>query len=994
MAHETTAGPESLSLLGRTGPAVSYAAPVGLIAIYLALLAIWQRSELLALAGGLIANIAATVAFGLRLTELHLPLDVTAWIGLAQLNAIVAAIYVLAWAAWRPRYVPRADEAAEERGPIVVLAALAGLCNLAVLVPAWLKIVDDPQPTVELLAAGGIRGWLAAGLTAIAICVAGRLNWRRVGSGLPTVVVFCFATLLAATAMHGDQFNWLGYHTLLVAQAAIGWIVAGLCWANVRGAVEEHRAHVRRAVVWSVLALLIASFLAIRALFGGHHWPWWTIGALANQALLAVWLAWWTYRAGLLYLAMALVNLTASVWWFQVAGSAGDLMYVNIAALALLAIGWLGMELLRFRPHRREMADQSPYTRATSPAHRFAARLSLAVLLLVILGKLIATASTIASTAPTTIEEWIALAAVVALWTAMLWDDEERGATVGLYFAGLAAAAVTLDQIHPTAKWLWWAGDAVLAAYAVATSFLWSRRAGLRALGDRFGVPRGQGGQSPFCFEDYAKWGQSPAGSGAGLRWLVPANCTLAAIVVVLSYGFVLTYEDFAFRIVAAKAVLAQMLTLGLLARGERRSGLQTASLVAGVLGAVAIGWAGLQPGAGTLLNRTVVVGAALAVAAAIYGLGLTKLLSAGNEWLRAARRLTPVLIALEVAAVVVVLGVEIFQAIDVHHVAMSAGAIATMTGLLAGLAAAALAAAVLPGRDPLGLSERGRQAYVYAAEALLVMLFVHLRLCVPQWFHGPLEKYWPLVVQAIAFLGVGIGELFRRQRRIVVGEPLANTGALLPILPVLGYWVLPARVDYSLLLITVGLVYGALAVTRRSFGFGLLAVLAANGGLWFFLGHHEGFRFFEHPQLWMIPPALCVLIAAQLNRRQLTAEQMTAIRYAASIVIYVSSTADIFLQGVAHAPLLPIVLAGVSIAGVLLGIVMRVRAFLILGTSFLMLSILTIIWYAAVDLQQTWLWYAAGIVAGALILAVFAVFEKQRQAVTGLLDQLKKWQP
>jgi hypothetical protein len=194
--------------------------------------------------------------------------------------------------------------------------------------------------------------------------------------------------------------------------------------------------------------------------------------------------------------------------------------------------------------------------------------------------------------------------------------------------------------------------------------------------------------------------------------------------------------------------------------------------------------------------------------------------------------------------------------------------------------------------------------------------------------------------------------------------------------------------------MLTVGLLYSGLAVTRRSFGFGLLAVAATNGSLWYFLSRQEGYRLLEHPQLWMIPSAVCVLVASYLNRRQLSGGQMTAIRYGASIVIYVSSTADIFLQGVANAPWLPVVLGGLSLVGILAGIMLRVRAFLILGTSFLVLALLTIIWYAAVDLQQTWLWSATGIATGALILVVFALFEKKRQAVLSVLDQIKQWQP
>ena len=86
------------------------------------------------------------------------------------------------------------------------------------------------------------------------------------------------------------------------------------------------------------------------------------------------------------------------------------------------------------------------------------------------------------------------------------------------------------------------------------------------------------------------------------------------------------------------------------------------------------------------------------------------------------------------------------------------------------------------------------------------------------------------------------------------------------------------------------------------------------------------------------------LLAAGYINRARLTPEQQTAIRYASAIVIYVSSTADIFLIGVAQAPWLPAVLAGLSIVGVMAGIVLRVRAFLYLGTAFLVVALLTLI--------------------------------------------------
>jgi hypothetical protein len=70
----------------------------------------------------------------------------------------------------------------------------------------------------------------------------------------------------------------------------------------------------------------------------------------------------------------------------------------------------------------------------------------------------------------------------------------------------------------------------------------------------------------------------------------------------------------------------------------------------------------------------------------------------------------------------------------------------------------------------------------------------------------------------------------------------------------------------------------------------------------------------------------------------------------------------------------------------------LRVRAFLYLGTAFLALVVFAQIWHAAVDRQQTWVWWASGIVLGVAILALFAVFEKRRNDVLHMMEEIKKW--
>ncbi len=78
---------------------------------------------------------------------------------------------------------------------------------------------------------------------------------------------------------------------------------------------------------------------------------------------------------------------------------------------------------------------------------------------------------------------------------------------------------------------------------------------------------------------------------------------------------------------------------------------------------------------------------------------------------------------------------------------------------------------------------------------------------------------------------------------------------------------------------------------------------------------------------------------------------------------------------------------------GIFAGILFRVRAFLYLGVSFLLVALFTIIWHAAVELEMTWIWWVSGIVTGVLIIALFGLFEKKRDDMLRLVEQVKQWE-
>jgi len=373
--------------------------------------------------------------------------------------------------------------------------------------------------------------------------------------------------------------------------------------------------------------------------------------------------------------------------------------------------------------------------------------------------------------------------------------------------------------------------------------------------------------------------------------------------------------------------------------------------------------------------------------------------ISKASDWFRATRYAATILGAAAILSLLVVLVLEGVWFDPQLGAPMTGLQIAVVATALVGLAAALISLAVLPGRDPLDLSNRGRMLYVYAAEAVLSLLFVHIYLTMPELFSGYLLPYWPLIVMGIAYFGIGVSELFTRMKLRVLAEPLERTGVFLPLLPALGFWIHVAAAgpnvlwpEYSTVLFVAGLLYVVLSMWRKSFVYGLAAALAGNAGLWA-LFHEQGASILTHPQMWFIPPALSVLVAAQLNRQRLAAGQLSGIRYLAVTVIYVSSTGDMFITGVGRNLWLPMLLALLSVAGVFAGILMRVRAFLYLGTSFLMLSLVSMVWHAQRSIGHVWPWWAFGIALGLAILAVFGLFEKKQNEVLLALKQLRQWE-
>jgi hypothetical protein len=966
-----------------------------------------ERSAEYACAAGLMVNLAATLGYLQAQTLAGASWGLATAYSVAQFNIIATSVCSLVWLAAHRRWArPRSEGFLKTQIDVALLSALS------LLALAGARLFFDPWSNSALASSfGGLLGWVAVLLPMIAYSQVreikvDQLRVEQFGVGLLAV-----CSLLVCSLSRLDD-GWVAYRALMLVVNAVAWLMLALRCGTRWHLVPRLSARLTAAVAqlgnqrsienWIAVSSLAVVAMILRGVNSPGE-PWWTVAFSISICLLLAGLSVISRERGYVYLSAATLNFAATrfLTWMKPgflvsSGFINDLLSllaVNAIALALPAMAWLALELKVLN-----RSGEGNSASRVAPFHRIAARISFGLMWIIFGIELLFDGL---EELGNPILSRLALASVIALLVACLWDRNSGYALRRLYGIGLIAIGMLFVSLNLNFDGLVVSVAVALPLYALATSVLWRERERFRKLAGALRMP----------------WSNEPATLSSS--WLIAVNGLISVITYFLTLAIIFNFEEtLAQRLIAATAAFAIPASFALLARSSRNQSLITASVSRdqsalsdrtesgwnqslitacvrlALLSVVLWGWAWLRPDVGWRLVERLVIVMLIAGAVVVgYRFIVSRALASDNEWRRGVKAQLPWVAMVGLALLAVVLYVEAANYFSSGNAQVSWPVITAVLATLIGLSCACVAFALLPGEDPFDLDERGRMRYVYGAEVMVVLTLLHTRLTMPWLFSGFFQTYWPLIVMLLAFVGVGVGELFRRQGKLVLAEPLERTGILLPLLPVIGFWVVGSQVSYSGLLFLVGLFYGVLSVTQRSFKFGMLAALAANGGLWRLLSEVDGFGFYQHPQLWLIPVSLSVLLAARINRDRLSPEQMTMIRYATLMTVYVSSTADVFINGVSESPWLTMVLAVLSVAGVIAGLVMRVRAFLFLGTAFLLLSVLTMIWTASVNLGWVWLWYVTGIAFGVMIICTFALFERKRREMLGLVEKLKQWQ-
>ena len=374
-----------------------------------------------------------------------------------------------------------------------------------------------------------------------------------------------------------------------------------------------------------------------------------------------------------------------------------------------------------------------------------------------------------------------------------------------------------------------------------------------------------------------------------------------------------------------------------------------------------------------------------------VFGVFATRWLQIGDSWEGPIRDATAVLTTITFAGAILFLSMQ-YASFDPKHgsglgIPQAVGLLAVLLAMILGL----LVIAVVPKRDPFSLSLEGRQGYVYAAQGACVIAAVHLYLSMPWLLQTGILQYWPYVAIAVSLICLVLSDLLKRRGLEVLSEPIFRTAALIPVFVAVAYWSIDSKANAALTFLLAGLIYLGIAVRFKAVWSGLMAMILGNVSLWLFYSDHS-VGITNHPQLWLIPPAICVLLGTWMERGRISQKQLVAIRYACVFVIYLSSTAEILINGIGQQIWPPLVLAVLSIAGMAAGIMLRVRSFLFVGVSFLFVAVIAMVSHAQQSLDHVWPWWAFGIVTGAAILVMFGLFEKRRNDLIQVGKRMREW--
>lgn len=859
-------------------------------------------------------------------------------------------------------------------------------------------------------------------MPSVGFLLAGSLAWllarRRPkyaqgsGPGLLALVLGLFAPLAAAASA-----AWLT-HSARVLTADVSFIpprvlMCGWLAALAIGLILQYRVHVLGQRVsgpsrfaWLTLGGVVAGPGIVCTTCDPT--PWWPLGELSMLAVMAVLSGTMARSSHRHHLAAMLASIALVPWLLQWMITGGGLPLAGAQAVLLdfwnLLWGpvWVACLALASRQlwnHRVPPAVVDPKKPKIPSVDRNVSLHVAAVSLAASLAWIFAQESN--SGQWTVSGGWVLGLAVTCLGLSIsrLWDRQGRHRGLGVYLNVISASAVLsaaasshlpLSLLESLLMWL----ASILAAMALMAGALRELTLRPTASAQALGLVHTL---------------DAPQGLARARQWM-PVVHTLVSVAALLpTVLLVLLLEERSLRIAATALPFLGVITILPITGARTQAIHRYAALLLSSVALVLIWWGDLpRAWAATSPTQTWIYWQRLLAALVTLGLGYSWL----SSWLANADRQAAWAEPLHRVSWIVLLlggltGLGLLQGQAVGYwsaAAEDASVLSKLTSLMAW--SAIVWRLVQFAARPQGLdrsaSETLRKSAVYAAQLALVAVCGSGYFHFPGLFEGIFLLWWPVIVFGIALISALLGHWLQRNGEHILSEPLEHSGLLLPIVPLVGVmWWTPELAPlqwndwdvYALLLLGAAGIYGMESVKRKSLGLRAFSAGLLLASYWSFLHSQPDFRFLEHPQFWLLPPAIATLGFVQWNQSHLRAETVAATRYIALLVAYLSSSAEVFLQAFAGGIWQPVVLLGLALSGVGAGIALQVRSFLYCGVTFTFLALVGMVWHAQQAIDQVWPWWALGIGVGVGLIILLGYAEKNRPAVTAYIQRIKGWQ-
>jgi hypothetical protein len=275
-----------------------------------------------------------------------------------------------------------------------------------------------------------------------------------------------------------------------------------------------------------------------------------------------------------------------------------------------------------------------------------------------------------------------------------------------------------------------------------------------------------------------------------------------------------------------------------------------------------------------------------------------------------------------------------------------------------------------------------GRALHVYAAQTAVTGAYGFLRVALWRELR---PEHDAVVFLAMGFVLIGVTVVARRRGGDTVADATRRFAAILPVLAaVVLPWV--ASNDAAIFALASSALYAALGWAERSRVLGTFGAVAANVAL-LVASLTQGLDGFD---VYFVPLGLLLCVVVHIFADVMEPAVRVGLRFVGTALGFAPAALAIVLQiGNANTDGYPLGFAGACLVAVVAGMWFHVRAYLVLGTTFLLLDLGTLLVRASLRDQRLGFFVLSA--AGLAILAAMAGYTMRKEQVRAALRRLRR---